>query len=369
MSELFQNMGLDPILISALEKEQITNPTDIQSKVVLEIKLNKDLIFQSPTASGKTLAYILPLFERLKESPKEMKTIILAPTHELVIQIHRQIERLSENSGLAIKSIPLIGGANVHRQIDKLKTRPQILVGSPGRILELIEKKKIKSQKIEVIILDEVDQLLDMNNSPSVLKIIKRIPRERQFIASSATLPGNIIKILGTLSLDFSLIKSEEGETIPDSISHSYILTEQRDKIQSLRKMIFSEKPVKALVFLNNVALIDNLISKLEFHGIKAQDLHGANQKLDRKKVMSDYKSGKLKILVASDIAARGLQMDGITHIFNMDIPEKSKDYLHRAGRTGRNGMAGSVISLATDREAVFLKKIERELKIKIEGK
>ena len=367
MSELFKSMELDPILVNALEKEEITKPTDIQSKVVSEIKLNKDVIFQSPTASGKTLAYILPLFERLKESPKEMKAVILAPTHELVIQIHRQIERLSENSGLAIKSIPLIGGANIHRQIDKLKKHPQIVVGSPGRILELVEKKKIKSQKIEVIILDEVDQLLDMNNSAVVLKIIKRIPRERQFIASSATLPGNILKILGTLSTDFSLIKSEEGETIPDSISHSYLLVEQRDKIQTVRKLINSIKPAKALIFLNNVALIDNLISKLEFHGIKAQDLHGANQKMDRKKVMSDYRSGKLKILVASDIAARGLQMDGITHIINMDIPEKSKDYLHRAGRTGRNGKKGFVISLSTSREAVFLKKIGRDLKIEIE--
>lgn len=367
MSELFKNMELDGVLVSALEAEQITKPTDIQLRVVPKIKENKDVVFQSPTATGKTLAYLLPLFEILKKSPIEMKCIIMAPTHELVIQIHRQIERLSQNSGMQLKSIPLIGGANIHRQIDKLKTRPQIMVGSPGRILELIEKKKIKSQKIEILILDEVDQLLDMNNSPSVLKIIKRIPRERQFIASSATLPGNILKIIGTLSLNYSLIKSEEGESIPEVISHSYILTEQRDKIQTLRKLINSIKPEKALVFLNNVSLIDNLISKLEFHGLKAQDLHGTNQKLDRKKVMGDYQSGKLKILVASDIAARGLQMDGVTHIFNMDIPEKSKDYLHRAGRTGRNGRDGAVISLTTEREAVFLKKIERELKIKIE--
>lgn len=367
MSDTFKNLELDPLLISALDEEQIIEPTDIQFKVVPEIKQGKDVVFQSPTATGKTLAYLLPLFEKLKDSPKEMKTIILAPTHELVIQIHRQIERLSTNSGLAIKSIPLIGGANIHRQVDKLKTRPQILVGSPGRILELIEKKKIKSQKIEILILDEVDQLMDMNNSPIVLKIIKRIPRERQFIASSATLPGNIIKIIGTLSSDYTLIKSEEGESIPKSISHFFLLIEQRDKIQAVRKLINSIKPEKSLIFLNNVDLIDNLITKLEFHGIKAQDLHGTNQKLDRKKVMGDYRSGKLKILVASDIAARGLQMNGITHIFNMDIPEKGKDYLHRAGRTGRNGMDGVVISLATDRETAFLKKIERELKIKIE--
>lgn len=367
MSELFTSMGLDTILISALEKEQIIKPTDIQDRVVPELKLTKDVVFQSPTATGKTLAYLLPLFEKLKDSPEGIKVMIMAPTHELVIQIHRQIERLSANSKFPVKSIPLIGGANIHRQIDKLKTKPQILVGSPGRILELIEKKKIKSQKIEIVILDEVDQLLDMNNSPVILKIMKRLPRERQFIASSATLPGNIIKIIGTLSQNYTLIKSEEGEAIPNSISHSYIVTEQRDKIQTVRKLINIIKPVKVLIFLNNADLIDNLIDKLKFHGIKAQDLHGTNQKLDRKKVMSDYSSGKLKILVASDIAARGLQMDGVTHIFNMDIPEKSRDYLHRAGRTGRNGKDGVVVSLSTDRELKFLKKIEKELKIKIE--
>ena len=367
MSKIFNNMDLDKILVSALEKEQITVPTDIQLKVIPEIRLSKDVVFQSPTATGKTLAYLLPLFEKLKDSPQGMNTIIMAPTHELVIQIHRQIERLALNSDIPIKSTPLIGGANIHRQIDKLKKRPQILVGSPGRILELIEKKKIKSQKIEVIILDEVDQLLDMNNSPIVLKILKRFPREKQFIASSATLPGIIVKIIGTLSVDYTLIKSEEGESIPNSISHSYLITEQRDKIQAVRKLINKIKPGKTLIFLNNVELIDNLITKLEFHGIKAQDLHGTNQKLDRKKVMEDYRSGKLKILVASDIAARGLQMEGITHIFNMDIPEKSKDYLHRAGRTGRNGKKGTVISLATEREVTFLKKFERELKIRME--
>ena len=365
--ELFNNQGLDKLLVKALEVEKIIKPTDIQSGVISKIIAGKDIVFQSPTATGKTLAYLLPAFEKLKDSMGEVKAIILAPTHELVIQIHRQIERLSLNSGMEIKSTPLIGGANIHRQIDKLKKRPQILVGSPGRILELIEKKKIKLQKIEIIILDEVDQLLDMNNSPTVLKIIKRLPGNRQFIASSATLPGNIIKIIGTLSSDYAVIKSEEGESIPDQISHSYIISEQRDKIQTLRKMINSIKPAKALVFLNNVDQIDNLITKLKYHSMKIEGLHGADQKLDRKRVMGEYRSGKLQILVASDIAARGLQMDGITHIFNMDIPEKPKDYLHRAGRTGRNGMKGTVISLLSAREAVWLGKIENELKISIE--
>ncbi len=365
MAETFEKLGLSSSLVKALELEKITIPTDIQVRVIPEISSGKDVIAQSPTATGKTLAYLLPLFERLEGSSKDMKVIVLAPTHELVIQIQRQIERLSLNSKLAIKSIPLIGGANIHRQIDKLKTKPQILVGSPGRILELIEKKKIKSPVIGTIILDEVDQLLDRNNSDIVLKIIKRLPRSRQFLAVSATVPDAVVKTINTLIPNPVIIKSKDGESIPSSISHFYIPAEQRDKIQILRKKITAIKPSKALIFLNSADQIDNLISKLKFHGFSVEGLHGTDQKLNRKKVMGDFRSGKVRILVASDLAARGLQMDGITHIFNMDIPENSKDYIHRAGRTGRNGMEGSVVSVVNSRELTLLKKIGKKLNIK----
>ena len=365
MAETFEKLGLRTSLVKALEFEKITTPTDIQEKIIPEMILGKDVVAQSPTATGKTLAYLLPLFERLEEDLRDKKAIILAPTHELVIQIQRQIERLSLNSKLAIKSIPLIGGANIHRQIDKLKTNPRILVGSPGRILELIEKKKIKSPAIGAIILDEVDQLLDMNNSDIVLKILKRLPRSRQFLAVSATVSNAVVKIISTLTPNPVIVKSKDGESIPLSISHFYLLAEQRDKIQILRKKITAVKPSKTLVFLNNADQIDNLISKLKFHGLSVEGLHGADYKLERKKVMGDFRSGKLKILVASDIAARGLQMDSITHIFNMDIPENSRDYIHRAGRTGRNGMEGSVVSIVNSRELTLLKKIGKKLDIK----
>jgi superfamily II DNA/RNA helicase len=165
------------------------------------------------------------------------------------------------------------------------------------------------------------------------------------------------------------IIRSESGESIPESIAHICLIAEQRDKIELLKKLIKNINPAKALVFLNSVDQIDNLTGKLQFHGIRTESLHGSDQKLSRKQVMDDYRSGKLPVLIASDIAARGLQMDGITHVFNMDIPEISKDYLHRAGRTGRNGLKGTVVSLATIRETPLLRKIEKELKVKIEDK
>lgn len=369
MAESFKDLGLDQSLVGALEIEKITIPTDIQSRVVPEINLNRDVIMQSETGTGKTLAYLLPLFEKIRKNPVEMKAVILAPTHELVIQIQRQMERLSQNSGLAVRSTPIIGGANITRQIEKLKDKPQVIAGSPGRILELIQKNKIKAHTIQTLILDEADRLLDAHNIAPVLGIIKSLRKERQIIIASATMPQNIIDTAKKMMLNPVLIRSESGESVPGTISHIYINSDQRDKIELLKKLIKNIEPPKALIFLNSVDQIDNLTRKLQFHGIRAESLHGTDKKLNRKQVMDDFRSGRLRILIASDIAARGLQMDGIMFVFNMDIPETSKDYLHRAGRTGRNGLKGTVVSLAAVYEIPSLKKIEKELKIKIENK
>ncbi len=369
MAESFENLGLDLSLIKALEIEKITIPTDIQIKVIPEINLNKDVIMQSETGTGKTLAYLLPLFEKIKNISKEMKAIILAPTHELAIQIQRQMERLSQNSKLPVRSTPIIGGVNINRQIDKLKDKPQIIVGSPGRVLELINKNKIKTQTIKTIIMDEADRLLEIQNINSVLEIIKRIQKDRQLIIASATLSQNTIETAKKIMTNPVILKSEKGESVPESISHSYLIVDYRNKFELLKKLIKNLNPPKALVFLNDSEHIDDLTGNLQLDEIKAESLHSTNYKIDRKRVMDDFKSGILQVLIASDIAARGLQIDGITHVFNINVPEESKVYLHRAGRTGRNGQKGTVITLSTTGEIPLLKKIEKGLKIKIDNK
>lgn len=369
MEDKFEALGLDPSLVKALEMEKITKATDIQSKVISQMKLTGDLVFQSATGTGKTLAYLLPLIEKISKSPDDMRAIILAPTHELVIQIQRQIERLAKNSGLAVTSTSLIGAANIIRQIDKLKKKPQIMVGSPGRILELIEKKKIKAHLIQTIILDEADRLMDRHNEKTVIDIIKRLPKEKQMIFVSASMPQNVIKRAGAMMNNPVRILSKGEQSIPESITHIRLITEQRDKIELLKKLLNKIDPEKAIIFVNKVDMIENFTEKLKFHNIKTESIHGTIQKSDRKKVMDDFRSGKLKVLIASDLAARGLQMDGITHVFNMDIPEQYNDYLHRAGRTGRNGQEGMVISIATDYDTSFLQDIENKLKIQIHKK
>lgn len=370
MAESFENMGLNPALVIALKKENITIPTDIQQRVIPEAIKNKDIIAQSETGSGKTLAYLLPMYEKLKAETKEMQAIVLCPTHELAVQIMRQIERLSQNSDIKLKGATIIGNVNIDRQIEKLKEKPHIIVGTPGRILELIKKRKISAHTIRTIVIDEADRLMDDNNVENVKAVIKSTLKERQIIACSATIPKSVETGIISQMKEAQVIRVEERLSIPDTISHVYFLAEKRDKIDVLRKLVRILEPQKAIVFVNNQGNeIGIFTDKLKYHGLKAEGIHGSSRKLERKKAMEDFKAGKIQLLIASDIAARGLHIEGITHIFNIDIPEDVKAYVHRAGRSGRNGNIGMTVSIATERELQFIKKYEKELSIQVEPK
>jgi superfamily II DNA/RNA helicase len=369
MQELFESMELDKSLVEALKTVNITVPTDIQSKVIPEAQKNKDLIVQSETGTGKTLAYLLPLFEKLDIDKREMQAIILVPTHELAIQVERQIGMLSQNSDLKATSTPIIGDVNILRQLEKLKLKPHIIVGTAGRILELIQKKKITAHTIKTIILDEADRLLDDSYIESTKAVIKTTLKERQLIMCSASISTRTIERAKLLMKEPLIIKSSPKMQVPETIEHLYFVAEQRDKIEVLRKLVRMINPPKAIAFCGSSSDITEATEKLKYHKINAESLHGSNEKMDRKKTMEDFKTGKLQILVASDLAARGLDIEGITHIINVDIPERSMEYLHRAGRTGRNGNFGMTISIVTEKEIEFIKQYEKELKIKITPK
>ncbi len=366
MIESFDALNLNPSLVTALGKENITIPTEIQEKAIPQALKNKDLIVQSETGTGKTLAYLLPLFEKVNTLNREMQAIILVPTHELAIQIQRQIERLSENSEVKVNSTPIIGNVNITRQIEKLKEKPQVIVGSPGRILELIGKRKISAHTIKTIILDEADRLMDKNNLDSVKAVIKATLKERQLMLFSATISKETLAMAKEIMKDPEFISGKGNISVPTSIEHLCFFAEQRDKIEVLRKLVGILNPQKAIVFVNQNDQIGNVTSKLKFHGLNAEAIHGSNQKLDRKRTMDDFRMGKIQLLIASDIAARGLDIDGITHIFNLDIPEDLKGYLHRVGRTGRNGSTGVAISIISSKELPLIRMCEKVLKINI---
>lgn len=369
MEMTFEHLGISSFLIEALKAEGIAEPTEIQAKTIPLILEHRDVVGQSETGSGKTLAYLLPILQKIDPQKKENQALILTPTHELALQVHRQIERLSQNSGGKITSAVLIGNVNITRQIEKLKEKPHILVGSAGRILELIQKKKISSQTLKTVVLDEADRLLDEKNSVSVKAVIKTTLKDRQLLLFSATMNHGALEQFLMGLKDPEVIRVTEKATVAATIIHQYFICDQRDKFEILRKLVRILNPSRALVFINKSEDIERTLEKLKFHGLNAEAIHGSSQKTDRRQAMENFRTGKIQLLVASDLAARGLDIKNVTHIFNLDFPEDPQLYLHRVGRTGRAGHSGVAISLVNERELQFVHKVERTFNISIELK
>ena len=296
MIELFSNLKMNISLVTALQKEDIITPTEVQRKVIPEVLKNKDLVVQSETGTGKTLAYLLPLFEKIDTSKREMQAIILAPTHELAIQILRQIERLSQNSEIKASSILVIGNVNIERQIEKLREKPHIIVGSPGRILELIKKRKISAHTIKTIVIDEADRLMDRNNIESVKEVIKSTLKERQLMMFSATITKETEAHAKEIMKEPEFIREKGVASVPPLIEHIYFLTEQRDKMEILRKSVGILKPQKAMVFIGDREETDVCTETLKYHGLNAKVIHGHTEKMERKMIMNEYRSCKIQL-------------------------------------------------------------------------
>lgn len=360
---------LNPALYEALQKEQITVPTQVQEAVIPLAVQNKDLIVQSQTGTGKTLAYLLPLFERLNPADKGTQALILVPTHELAIQIQRQMERLASNSGIGLRSLPIIGNVNILRQIENLKSKPQIIVGSPGRILELIHKRKIGAHTVRTIVVDEADKMMHKSNIESVRAVIDTTLRDRQLLLFSATISAGTIAAAKLLMKQPEIIQLDTARSIPPTIEHSYFFAEERDKIEELVKLAKLIKPEKAMIFINKEFDIDVAVEKLKYHGLIAGGIYGASRKVNRKTTLEDFRAGRLHYMIASDIAARGLQIEGISCVFNISMPEDPSDYLHRAGRTGRNGLRGQSVSIITSKEKALINLYERKFEVPFHGK
>lgn len=365
----FQQLGLPESFIQALEKQELVQPTGIQSQVIPQAMTGRDIIGQSPTGTGKTLAYLLPLLAKMDGTKREVQGVVLAPTHELAIQIHRQAEQLLTNSGSMLKAVPMIGNVNIARQVEKLKEKPQLIIGSAGRILELIQKRKINAQTIKILVLDEADRLLDEQNLETVKALIKTTQKDRQLLLFSATMPPASLEMAkGLMKEPLVLLSSQEPEAAPD-ITHIYFTCEQRDKIEMLRKLVRTLPIQQGLVFINKGEAIEETVEKLNYHGLSAAGIYGSLIKSDRQKGLEAFRSGKVQLLVASDMAARGLDISGMEYVINLDTPEDPQVYLHRVGRTGRAGAKGTAISLVTFREQAYLQKWQSALRLQITHK
>ena len=366
----FQQLNLDSNLIKGLQKQGITSPTEVQSLVFENIKNHKDMVVQAQTGSGKTLSYLLPLFEKIDTTKRETQVIVLAPTHELVMQIVNQVKILSQNSEIPVTTLPLIGEVNIQKQIKNIKdTKPHIVVGSCGRILDLIKQRKLKVHTVKTIVLDEVDSLLSGKNTSVVKDIIKCTLRDRQLLAFSASTNVNCLDICNSLMKEPIIIKSSKEADVNENISHMYLLCDRRDKFKTLRKALAAVNPKKAIVFVNDEESIEIISEKLNFHGRRNMAISGNMTKEDRKIALDKFKSGKVKILVSSDLSARGLDIQNITHVFNLDFPVNKNEYIHRSGRTARGNNTGDTISIVTNKELGAIRVYSREFNIDIKRK
>jgi superfamily II DNA/RNA helicase len=365
MSEIIQQ--LKPFIQKVWEKEQFTQLTQVQTSAIPLILEGKDVMAESPTGTGKTLAYLLPVLNKIDPESKAVQAVVLASSQELVMQIFQEVQKWGEGSG--IRSASFIGGANVKRQLEKLKKNPHIIAGTPGRLLELIKQKKIKMHEVKTIVLDEGDQLLTQEHLPTVQNIVRSTLAERQVVLFSATLSARVEKEAKDLMGEVEVIRVKKDETIQaGQVEHIYFMAEQREKIKLVEK-ISRLDDIKALVFIKDIGNLTVASEKLAFNGINTAILHSDLNKDKRKNALKDFRTGKVNMLLATDVAARGLDIKGVTHVVHLDFPKDIEQYVHRSGRTGRFGADGTVISLVTEREERELKKYCREMKVEAERK
>lgn len=359
----FAELSMTPGLIAALAKQGIATPMEIQSAALPVLLAGRDAYLNSETGTGKTLGYLLPLFCRIEATRAATQVIIVAPTHELAIQIQRQACDLAVNAALPIRTLLLIGGTSLDRQIEKLKKKPQVVVGSPGRIRELIAIGKLKANTVRTVVIDEADRLLVGESLEFVRAIVQATPKGRQMVFVSATEQPESAREIGALAPDVVMLRTAAAPVNPD-IAHYFLVCEEREKPDVLRKLLHAIDPERAIVFVHRNETAEVVAAKLAHHQVPVADLHGAFLKTERKKAMDDIRSGRVRVLIASDVAARGLDIQGVTHIFNLDAPSRSKDYLHRVGRTARAGAKGQAISLLTEPELRLVRRYAKELGI-----
>lgn len=365
MQTSFEILQIKDELISGLKKQNIVSPTPIQTLTYPAFLEGKDLMVESHTGSGKTLAFLLPLFEKIDISLKANQAIILAPTHELAHQIHEQIKLLAKNSELPVTSILLMGEVNIEKQIIKLRDKPQIIVGSPGRILDLMLKKKVSTSTLETVILDEADNLLETSQSATVKKLLYHIGNTVQVAMFSASMSPNVQKLATPFLKNPVFLHTAEKTALNPDIEHFYIKTDLREKFNTLKKLLLATNTQKALIFVSQHTDTKVLVEKLNYHGFTVATISGKLSKEERKTALTQFRTGKVKILLSSDLSARGLDVAHITHIFHYDLPLTPQDYLHRSGRSARNGEKGTSISILTPKDLGIIGLLERTFKIK----
>lgn len=364
----FDELNIDERILRAIEDMGFEETSPIQTQAIPAVCEGIDVVGQAQTGTGKTAAYTIPMLMKIDPQIKKPQAIVLCPTRELAVQVAEEIRKLAKYMS-DIKVLPVYGGQEIVRQIKSLKTGVQIIVGTPGRVMDHMRRKTVKFDNINMVILDEADEMLDMGFREDMETIITETPEDRQTVMFSATMPKAIMDIARNFQKDARIIKVVRKELTVSNIEQFYYEVRPKNKTEVLCRLIDIYNPRLSVVFCNTKRQVDELISELKGRGYFADGIHGDMKQQQRDRVMDDFRSGKVDILIATDVAARGIDVDDVDMVFNYDIPQDEEYYVHRIGRTGRAGRSGMALSFISGKEVYKLKDIERYCKTKILAK
>lgn len=365
MSNAFNALGINQELSTLLGRNGITEPTPVQRQTIPILLNGGDVIAQAQTGTGKTIAFALPILQRINTSKEQTQALILTPTRELAIQIKSELAKLAHAVGATI--LAAYGGQDVEAQIHKLKRSPHIVVATPGRLLDHMRRETINIGKLSMLVLDEADQMLHMGFLPEVESIITQTPKARQTMLFSATMPDAVRRLAQNYMKTPADVRIKSTNVTLDSIEQIVFETTDRGKQQTLITLLERHQPYLAVIFCRTKIRAKKLNEALQDYGFESDELHGDLTQAKREQVMKRFREARLQILVATDVAARGLDVEGVTHVYNYDVPQDGESYIHRIGRTGRAGNTGSAITLATPYDKNTLLQIEQSINARLE--
>lgn len=363
----FEELNLSKNIKRALSDCGYIEATEIQTKSIPIILEGRDLIGQSKTGTGKTASYSLPMIESIDKKLKKVQAIVLCPTRELAIQVTDEIRKFNKYQE-GVKTVAIYGGQSIETQIRALKKGVQIVVGTPGRVMDHMRRKTLKLDSVKMVVLDEADEMLNMGFEEDIETILKDIPENRQTVLFSATMNKRILEIAKKYLKNPKSVKIKADELTVNNIEQISINIKSKMKDEAVMRLIDAYTPKKAIVFCNTKKKVDDLIENLKSKGYKAESLHGDIKQTQRDRIMKRLKSGQLQILVATDVAARGIDVDGLELVVNYDIPQEEEYYVHRIGRTGRNGSVGKAFTFVVGKEKNKIYNIQKYANTKIKS-
>jgi len=357
----FSELNISESTQRSLARMGFEEATPIQEGTISLGLEGKDIIGQAQTGTGKTTAFGVPIIENIDMRKRAIQALVIAPTRELAIQVSEELYRIGNDKRAKVLSV--YGGQDIGRQIRALRNNPQIVVGTPGRLLDHIQRKTIKLDNVQTLVLDEADEMLNMGFIEDINAIMENVPEDRQTLLFSATMPAPIRKIAETFMKEPEIVKIKSKEMTVENIDQYFVKAQEREKFDVLSRILNVHQPELAIVFGRTKRRVDELSHALSIRGYIAEGIHGDLTQAKRMSVLRQFKEGKIDILVATDVAARGLDISGVTHVYNFDIPQDPESYVHRIGRTGRAGKSGVAVTFVTPREMGYLRIVEETTK------